>query len=122
MGNATKTPHDWRREASPLITLGYIHLFHLLKETARDLGYALTVHGSVCRDLDVVAVPWTEDAASFNELTNRLQTETGAALSQVTEKPHGRQAVLLVLPGGNGSVIDLSVMPLTPEAPRLEES
>lgn len=31
-----KTENDWRREASPLITLGYIDLFHLLKLTAHD--------------------------------------------------------------------------------------
>jgi len=30
----------------------------------RDCGYAIAPHGSLARDLDVIAVPWTEDAVS----------------------------------------------------------
>lgn len=31
---------------------------------ARELGYALAVHGSLARDLDIIACPWTETATS----------------------------------------------------------
>lgn len=32
------------------------------------MGYNLLVHGSMCRDLDLVAIPWTDDPRSHLEL------------------------------------------------------
>jgi hypothetical protein len=40
----------------------YELLIEPLRAVARSLGYALTVHGSLVRDIDLVAVPWTSDA------------------------------------------------------------
>lgn len=39
----------------------YKRLIEPLRVVARRLGYALVVHGSMLRDLDLVAVPWVED-------------------------------------------------------------
>lgn len=103
--------HDWRYSADPLIQLGYIYLWHYLKNVAKRLGYALTIHGSISRDLDIVAIPWTSDAASFEVLVRLLSDASGSTISDsVVYKPHGRKSVLLILPNNNG-VVDLSVMP-----------
>jgi hypothetical protein len=40
----------------------YRSIIEPMREAARPLGYALTVHGTLRRDLDVVAVPWIDGA------------------------------------------------------------
>lgn len=112
-----------------------------MKERARGLGYALLVHGSLARDIDMVAVPWTHEAASPDVLIAALtrvcrehnrgvaygHTDIGERtedpdLFQRTPKPHGRIAVSIHLGGGapeddmtHGTYIDLSVQPLLPQ-------
>ena len=104
----------------------YASMIPMLTEAAREVGYALAIHGSMARDLDVVAVPWTEDAAPAEQLILRLLAKTGTHLCDGgrgtetgeietvrgdvgAEMPHGRRAWTLFL--GNGLYIDLSVMP-----------
>jgi hypothetical protein len=43
-----------------------------VREVARECGYAIAVHGSEARDLDLVAVPWTPEATSADQLVARL--------------------------------------------------
>jgi hypothetical protein len=82
---------------------------------ARDCGYAVALHGSVKRDLDVVAVPWTEDAVSADRLLREFANVTGGYYrhQKPAKKPHGRIAYALVLDnaGGDAVYIDVSVMP-----------
>lgn len=88
---------------------------------ARELGYALGVHGSLARDLDVIACPWVETAAPAEELVEAIRAKVGGCLSTQgpTERPHGRRAWSIHL--GGGPYIDLSVMPRStdhePEGP-----
>ncbi len=89
-----------------------------MRRTAKDVGYAITVHGSLNRDIDMVAVPWVEHGvADPDELVRRLV----GAISGVTgrcyhrdewsEKPHGRRAkTLMVWCGENTGMLDLSVV------------
>ncbi len=85
---------------------------------ARGCGYALAPHGSLARDIDLIAVPWTDQADSADLLVQRicgvLSAFTGRALrlsdDQWTEKPHGRRALTILLPGICPE-IDLSIMP-----------
>lgn len=92
---------------------------------ARELGYALAVHGSLKRDIDLVAVAWTEQAVSSDELANAIlqvaRTETGYAELSAdlageirSERPHGRIAWAIIVAGG--SYIDLSVIGPYPSA------
>ena len=46
----------------------YTEILRPLRKQARSMGYALAVHGSMARDLDLVAVPWVESAADPIEL------------------------------------------------------
>jgi hypothetical protein len=93
-------------------------IFPGLQLAARGCGYALTVHGSLARDIDLVAVPWTESADNADLLVQRLCGALSAFLGRAinlrgddwTEKPHGRRALTIILPGICPE-IDLSIMP-----------
>jgi hypothetical protein len=39
-----------------------------LQEIARNLGYNLVVHGSMNRDLDLIAIPWIDEPKEHLEL------------------------------------------------------
>ena len=113
-------------------------MYHALCTTAREHGYALAIHGTVTSDLDLVAIPWTEEADPAEVVKDALMAhinacdyeqslvrfglspeqarESAAKVSYDKEvKPHGRIAWNLYL--GNGCRVDLSVMPLAPIPP-----
>ena len=92
-----------------------------MRRAAKDAGYALTVHGSLNRDIDLVAIPWVEhNVWSPDALLDAL---CGAARGVIgrcnrysnkewTVKPHGRIATtFLAWVGENSANLDLSVMP-----------
>jgi len=94
----------------------YVSLFPHLSEIANKNGYALAAHGSVQRDFDLIAVPWTDDPSStevlISEIANYLKIFEdifGLEMHGPEQKPHGRIAWLLAT--GFGSAIDISVMP-----------
>lgn len=90
---------------------------------ARGCGYALAVHGSLARDIDLIAVPWTEHCDTPELLVQRLcgalSSATGRALRMTTDdwgkKPHGRRCCTIILPG-MAPEIDLSIMPIIEKA------
>lgn len=107
-----------------------------LRAQAAVLGYALATHGSLSRDIDIIACPWTPDAVSAEELATAIITTVqshndGIALvlndgkdeyderrRNPSKKPHGRLAWSIHL--GGGPYIDLSVMPrVRPACPRV---
>lgn len=82
-----------------------------LATICRRHGYALAVHGSLARDLDVIAIPWTEDSGEPQDvLDDILTTFAMNQLGGFTGKPHGRTAVTLSVGWGN-CAIDLQFMP-----------
>ena len=86
--------------------------FVAMAQTARSLGYALGLHGFMQRDLDVIAVPWTEDAVSAERLVEVLAERHGRLPIQAggpVVKPHGRLGYNIML--GGHFYVDLSVMP-----------
>lgn len=104
----------------PSCAPAYVQHYLRATEIARRLGYALAIHGTMARDLDVVAVPWTDEAVSAEVLVDELarefawviRTDEGDQRHMVgpTEKPHGRRAWLIPL---MGCALDLSIMPRT---------
>jgi hypothetical protein len=50
----------------------YCHLLPMALRVGRDLGYAIALHGSVRRDLDLIAVPWRADAQPCEVLARAL--------------------------------------------------
>ena len=88
-----------------------------LKLCARGCGYALMVHGSQSRDIDILAVPWTTQASEPEFLRERLCGALAAKFGRAvypsrdwSDKPHGRRACTIIGPGMCPE-IDLSVMP-----------
>lgn len=96
----------------------YMRLLVLLRPLARAHGYALALHGSMERDLDLIAVPWIVEADSAEVL---VETVRGAVNGYITDgidvptlKPHGRRAWAIRPLDDNPAgdlYIDLSVMP-----------
>ncbi len=103
----------FRHAATALL---YADALPFLQRVSNDAGYALAVHGSLSRDCDLVAVPWTPDAIPAEELINWLCERAGVdEVKGPEKKPHGRIAWSLML--SKRVYIDISVMPRTPEQP-----
>lgn len=109
-----------------------------LCEIARGLGYCLAIHGSLVTDMDIVAIPWTDEAKTAEEVVTALTEHLNACdyagylrahgtpeqyIPAIVEregsmnkapKPHGRRAWNLYLTAG--IKIDLSVMPRRQES------
>ena len=102
-----------------------------LQKIAMQCGYALAVHGSMVRDLDLIAVPWVKRPMSPESLVIMLEEGiTGQRHSRsywkehadltTPQKPHGRRAYVIPWahlnmkfenPKHRHAYIDLSVMP-----------
>jgi hypothetical protein len=105
-----------------------------IQEIARKHGYAIGLHGSMNRDLDLMAVPWVDPADSPEALIEDIRLDIGgmiiedgtpggrwseekgefiaAVVEQPSRKPHGRLAWNIHLDGG--ICLDISVMPCRP--------
>ena len=96
-----------------IIDPDYGRAYTIARKIAREEGYAIGLHGSFTRDLDLIAVPWAERACEAEHLIRRIVDATGLQLSDgVGVKPHGRRAWTLLFPAfGDPRFVDLSVMP-----------
>lgn len=85
--------------------------FRLIWKVARECGYAVGLHGSMKRDCDLIAVPWTDEAVLAFDLIDHLCTALNAkVVGPVAGKPHGRLGWNLQV-DGYVKVIDISVVP-----------
>ncbi len=91
-----------------------------MRRAAKDAGYAITVHGSLDRDIDLVAIAWAEHGVWTPDAL--IQSLVGAMRGVVgrvhchdkdwVQKPHGRICkMLLAWAGENDASIDLSIIP-----------
>lgn len=105
----------------------YERLIGPVREKARELGYAVAVHGTLKRDIDLVAVPWADAAADARTLAEAVRDvcrEHNGGIAHMTpaeeadpwhragcptRKPFGRLCWSFHL--GGGPYVDLSVMP-----------
>jgi hypothetical protein len=111
-----------------------------VRELAYERGWAIGEHGSLARDIDLIAMPWTKDAVPAADLKSAICAALGyRELDRDTRRPHGRVTALLIAqnatheqelfnrgefigpPNPKGQwippAIDLSFMPLLAEAP-----
>ena len=100
-------------------------LIEPLREVAKSHGYAMGVHGSLRRDIDLIAVPWVAQTSTPKVLAYAIRSKceelVGTAFQHALErseffmtgcpggKPHGRLCWSFHL--GGGPYIDLSVVP-----------
>ena len=119
----------------------YAIMFEPLKKIALKYGYNLVLHGSLNRDLDLIAIPWQENLGSVDEMIDEFSSYVGGEVllsnkrpqadgtitdDRFTHKPHGRVVYIIeIFRGGylNGggfhdiyirdpeTYIDISVMP-----------
>jgi hypothetical protein len=85
----------------------YAYYFLTLKEIAKDYGYNLVLHGSLNRDLDLIAIPWVEDPKPELELIHALSMH----LTGYKAYPGHEDQIYMhkKLPGGrHGYVINLN--------------
>ncbi len=93
----------------------YCVLYVPMKKAALELGYMLTMHGSLHSDMDLIAVAWVEDAKPVEDLVNAISECIGDTvwkdhhLASGKEKPHGRIAYTLSI--FSDWYIDLSIIP-----------
>lgn len=101
-----------------MIAPWYVMAYTQLDRIACRYGYALALHGSMTRDLDLIAVPWTQDAEPPDELLqaikdfilDRTGTKIAYQLPMPVKKPHGRLAYSFPI-GYDGHYLDVSIMP-----------
>lgn len=108
----------------------YALLLPELMKAGREVGYSVAVHGSMARDLDLIAIPWTEDAVSAERLVMHIMASVDGRLanggrkkpnseewetvhgSEPAVKLHGRLFwVIHVGRNRENLYLDLSVMP-----------
>jgi hypothetical protein len=96
----------------------YSQLLPRLREAGKKMGYAIALHGTMQRDLDLLAVPWVEEAAPAEDLVQFVaEAVSGFVIGDVTNRggdiptiqPHGRRSWNICW--GGKAFIDLSVMP-----------
>ena len=110
--NSPHHGHKWM----PVIYASY---YGILKDIAHKHGYALAVHGSFTRDMDLIAVPWIDSPSSHEELLSEMFDAIGydrhweTPYSSKALKPHGR--IAYTLPTGAGGYVDISIMSVFPQ-------
>ncbi len=103
----------------------YAELLPGMRRVAHSLGYALGIHGTIERDCDLIAAPWTDEASSAEVLIEALREEVNGFIVRdlpgdvwngvhrnPVPKPHGRLAWAIRLSDPEGRLyFDVSVMP-----------
>lgn len=86
-----------------------------LAQIARSHGYTLAVHGSLARDLDLIAIPWIEDAGEPQAIIDDILAKYAVHhIGDIGHKPHGRIAYTLSVGWGH-CAIDIQFTPKKPK-------
>lgn len=107
-----------------IIDPDYARIFTQARIVAWQYGYACVAHGSFTRDLDLLLVPWADQhVPEAGGVVNRIADVCGLDVKgPPTDKPHGRKAWSMLLPGFNEvRWVDVSAFsPSSPPAPQPE--
>jgi len=115
----------------------YAVYFEPLKAIALKYGYNLVIHGSLNRDMDLVAIPWQEELKPHYEMVAEMTSylggwieaqETWNKFYSLSVTYHGRMHYIINLNRGGKRTnyedpqyyIDLSVMPTADRIPPWE--
>lgn len=86
----------------------YTYFMEEMKAIAKEHGYNLLVHGSMNRDLDLIAVPWVDNPKPELTLIHQLDmflSGTWTKSSDDTEESNKKVYGYSVLPGGRHSYV-----------------
>ena len=93
----------------------YAALYAEFAELCREHGYALAIHGSLARDLDVVAVPWVQSPSEPQQVIDAITKKFAIEqIGEIGKKEHGRIAYTLSI-GFGTTALDFSFMPIAKE-------
>lgn len=85
-----------------------------VRRLAREVGYGIGVHGSLERDLDLIAAPWVPEAVTPEALADHICKGLDArVVATFHDAPHGRMG-FNIQQNGWFKIIDLSVMSPAP--------
>lgn len=75
----------------------YAFYFEELKVIAMKYGYNLVLHGSMNRDLDLIAIPWQQELGNVEQMIEEFAEQIGGHVlpqhkEQINCFPHGRQS------------------------------
>lgn len=96
----------------------YTSLIPQIRAIAKECGYAIAIHGSLRRDMDIMAMPWIKEAKAPETLAiNIMKSILGHSYMREyfkrhkydAKKPHGRMN--FCIPCERNGWIDMSVMP-----------
>lgn len=91
----------------------YAAMWDDIRQCAMDCGWAVALHGSLNADMDIMAMPWVKDAASFAELVKKIRllfqgNHIPGVVITYNEKPHGR--IVATIPIWADFYLDISTM------------
>lgn len=92
----------------------YAAFYTVARLTAWSYGYAIAMHGSFTRDLDLIAIPWTDAAVSPEKLIHQVQYRTGCTpvKPNASFREHGRIVWTLSFPEFDcPRFVDFSIIP-----------
>ncbi|MEH6630138.1 MAG: hypothetical protein V7776_04905 [Halopseudomonas aestusnigri] len=92
----------------------YCALYPLLTEMTRMHGYALAVHGSLGRDMDLICIPWIEAPSEPKEVVAQITKESSIKTVGDPDMTFHGQARWMISIGFGECSIDLSFMPRHP--------
>ena len=96
----------------------YASMYEDIRKCAMDLGWAVALHGSLKSDMDIMAMPWTNDAVLFTKLVCSIsRLFDGNSMSELysisyNEKPHGR--IVATIPIFGDFYLDISTIEAVP--------
>lgn len=90
----------------------YVAMYPGLATITRKHGYALAVHGTLGRDMDLICVPWVEYPSEPQAVVDAITNEFAVRqIGEPEKKEHGRHAWTISI-GFGECFIDLSFMPI----------
>lgn len=105
-------------------TAFYACMWEDIRQCAMDCGWAVSLHGSLASDMDIMAMPWVENAVPFKEMVDRIsKLFKGNDISSqyvitYNEKPHNR--VVATVPIFADFYLDISTINTADVAPKSE--
>jgi hypothetical protein len=89
----------------------YCALYPGIAEITREHGYALAVHGSLARDMDLICIPWVESPSDPSDVVKAITSKFAIrTVGDPDTTHHGRERWTITV-GFGECFIDLSFMP-----------
>ena len=93
----------------------YACMWNDIRQCAMDSGWAVALHGSLTSDMDIMAMPWVEEADTFECLIDKISKLfpdndlSSQYVIAYDEKPH--QRVVATIPIFSDFYLDISTIP-----------